>query len=146
MCGGCGVRNVWVCAAWALLLLLLPLPLHLPGFPVFAAQPHLERLVRAGERVALCEQMTDVEAGSGLLRRCVTRVVTPGAGVSHVCVRGRCCEYEFGSCVRPRELVLSTLLQPGLHPPHSPPPPTVLAVWVRGPPPLTSVRRHSYGG
>lgn len=67
-----------------------PPPFVCAGFPVFAAQPHLERLVRAGHRVALCEQMADTEAGSGLLRRCVTRIVTPGASpvVSTLCVAG----------------------------------------------------------
>jgi len=40
--------------------------------------PRLARLLRLGHRVAVCEQMEDASQAKGLIRREVTRVVTPG--------------------------------------------------------------------
>lgn len=48
------------------------------GFPHHQLDPQLARLVAAGERVAICEQIDDPKTTKGLLRREVTRIVTPG--------------------------------------------------------------------
>ena len=48
------------------------------GFPHHQLDPQLARLVTAGERVAICEQIDDPKTTKGLLRREVTRIVTPG--------------------------------------------------------------------
>ncbi|MBA3414454.1 MAG: DNA mismatch repair protein MutS, partial [Chloroflexia bacterium] len=48
------------------------------GIPHHAAEGHIARLVSAGHKVALCEQIGDVQKGRGLVERDVTRVVTPG--------------------------------------------------------------------
>ncbi len=48
------------------------------GIPHHAAEGHIARLVSAGHKVALCEQVGDVQKGRGLVERDVTRVVTPG--------------------------------------------------------------------
>jgi DNA mismatch repair protein MutS len=48
------------------------------GFPHHALEPHLKRLLQAGERVAVCDQVEDAALAKGLVRREVTRVVTPG--------------------------------------------------------------------
>src|SRR5436309_7687072 len=39
---------------------------------------HLRKLLRAGHRVAVCDQVEDAALAKGLVRRDVTRVVTPG--------------------------------------------------------------------
>src|SRR5262249_48491442 len=49
------------------------------GFPVKALDTHLRNLLRAGHRVAVCDQVEDPALAKGLVRREVTRVVTPGA-------------------------------------------------------------------
>lgn len=54
----------------------------LAGFPWHALDGYLSRLVRAGHRVAVCEQTEDPAAASGLVRREVVEVVTPGTLVS----------------------------------------------------------------
>jgi len=51
------------------------------GVPYHAAGPYLQRLLRKGFRVALCEQMEDPKATKTLVRREVTRVLTPGTAV-----------------------------------------------------------------
>ncbi|NDY41672.1 DNA mismatch repair protein MutS [Dissulfurirhabdus thermomarina] len=48
------------------------------GVPVHAAEGYLTRLVQAGYRVAVCEQVEDPAAAKGLVRREVVRVLTPG--------------------------------------------------------------------
>src|SRR5262249_51358794 len=49
------------------------------GFPHHALEAHLRKLLRAGHRVAVCDQVEDASQAKGrLIRREVTRVVTPG--------------------------------------------------------------------
>ncbi|MFA9462064.1 DNA mismatch repair protein MutS [Thiohalorhabdus methylotrophus] len=48
------------------------------GVPVHNLEPYLARLVKAGESVAICEQMGDPNAAKGPVERKVVRVVTPG--------------------------------------------------------------------
>src|SRR6516225_8084316 len=48
------------------------------GFPHHALEPHLRKLLHAGHRVAICDQVEDPALAKGLVRREVTRVVTPG--------------------------------------------------------------------
>ena len=55
-----------------------PDALPMAGFPHHQLDPQLARLVTAGERVAICEQIDDPKTTKGLLRREVTRIVTPG--------------------------------------------------------------------
>jgi DNA mismatch repair protein MutS len=48
------------------------------GFPHHQLDPQLVKLVAAGRHVAICEQIDDPKTTKGLLRREVTRIVTPG--------------------------------------------------------------------
>src|ERR1700730_8683948 len=48
------------------------------GFPHHSLQVHLRKLLQAGYRVAICDQVEDAALAKGLVRREVTRVVTPG--------------------------------------------------------------------
>jgi len=48
------------------------------GVPVHAADGYIARLVAAGLKVALCDQVEDPRAAKGLVRREVVRVITPG--------------------------------------------------------------------
>jgi len=48
------------------------------GVPYHAAQTYLAKLVKSGKRVAICEQTEDPAQAKGIVRREVTRVVTPG--------------------------------------------------------------------
>jgi len=48
------------------------------GVPHHAAEGYLEKLVRSGYRVALCEQMEDPREAKGVVKRDVVRVITPG--------------------------------------------------------------------
>ncbi|WP_320055782.1 DNA mismatch repair protein MutS [Desulfuromonas thiophila] len=48
------------------------------GIPYHSAQPYLSRLVAAGHKVAICEQVEDPRMAKGIVRREVVRLVTPG--------------------------------------------------------------------
>ncbi len=48
------------------------------GFPHHAAENYIKRLIRAGHRVAICEQVQDPAEATGLVERDVTRVITAG--------------------------------------------------------------------
>src|ERR1700736_3261463 len=48
------------------------------GFPHHALENHLHKLLHAGHRVAICDQVEEAALAKGLVRREVTRVVTPG--------------------------------------------------------------------
>lgn len=48
------------------------------GFPHHAASAYISKLLAAGERVAVCDQVEDPKEAKGIVRREVTRVLTPG--------------------------------------------------------------------
>jgi len=51
------------------------------GIPHHAVEGYLARLINAGHKVAICEQLTDPKDSKGLVERDVVRVVTPGTVV-----------------------------------------------------------------
>lgn len=54
---------------------------ELAGFPYHAVDTYLPKLVRAGERVAICEQLEDPKTVKGLVKRGVIELVTPGVAM-----------------------------------------------------------------
>ena len=54
----------------------------LAGFPHHAIDSYLPKLVRAGYRVAICEQTENPKFAKGIVKREVVEVVTPGATLS----------------------------------------------------------------
>jgi DNA mismatch repair protein MutS len=53
------------------------------GVPYHAAPGYLQRLLRKGFRVALCDQMEDPKFAKGVVKREVTRVLTPGTALDN---------------------------------------------------------------
>lgn len=53
-------------------------PIPLAGIPYHSVEPYLAKLIRAGHKVAICEQMENPKHAKGVVRREVVRVVTPG--------------------------------------------------------------------
>jgi len=53
-------------------------PIPMCGVPFKAADNYIAKLIRNGCKVAVCEQMEDAAATKGLVKREVTRVITPG--------------------------------------------------------------------
>ena len=51
---------------------------ELAGFPHHALETYLHKLVKAGYRVAICDQLEDPKQAKGIVKRGVTELVTPG--------------------------------------------------------------------
>lgn len=52
--------------------------IELAGFPYHSLETYLTKLVRAGQRVAVCDQLEDPKFTKGIVKRGVTELVTPG--------------------------------------------------------------------
>src|SRR5947208_13353179 len=76
------------------------------GFPHHQLENYLRKLLHLGHRVAVCDQVEDPAVAKGLVKREVTRVVTPGT-------------LTEDDLLDPRE----TNYLAALAPPHPPPPP-----------------------
>lgn len=55
---------------------------ELAGFPHHALDTYLPKLVRAGKRVAICDQLEDPKLTKNLVKRGVTELVTPGVSIN----------------------------------------------------------------
>jgi DNA mismatch repair protein MutS len=55
---------------------------ELAGFPFHALDTYLPKLVRAGERVAICEQLEDPKLTKKIVKRGVTELITPGVSIN----------------------------------------------------------------
>jgi DNA mismatch repair protein MutS len=59
------------------------------GVPYHAAEGYIARLIQKGHRVAICDQMEDPKLAKKLVRRDITRIVTPGTAMGANLVRSR---------------------------------------------------------
>ena len=56
--------------------------IELAGFPYHALDTYLPKLVRAGQRVAICEQLEDPKLTKNIVKRGITELVTPGVSIN----------------------------------------------------------------
>jgi DNA mismatch repair protein MutS len=68
-------------------------PIPMAGFPHHQLDSYLGKLITAGMRVAVCEQVEDPKQAKGLVRREVTRVVSPGTVTDEALLDPRECNY-----------------------------------------------------
>jgi len=59
------------------------------GVPFHAAEGYIARLIQKGHRVAICDQMEDPRVAKKLVKREITRIVTPGTAMDANLVRSR---------------------------------------------------------
>ena len=57
-------------------------PIAMAGFPYHALDTYLPKLVRAGRRVAICDQLEDPKLTKKLVKRSITELVTPGVAMA----------------------------------------------------------------
>lgn len=69
----------------------------LAGFPYHALESYLPKLLKAGHRVAICEQLEDPKFAKGIVKRDVIEVVTPGVAFSDKVLERR--HNNFLACV-----------------------------------------------
>ena len=61
---------------------------ELAGFPHHALDTYLHKLVKAGHRVAVCDQLEDPKMAKGIVKRGVTEMVTPGVATNDKLLEG----------------------------------------------------------
>ena len=69
----------------------------LAGFPYHALDNYLPRLVRAGQRVAICEQLEDPKLATKLVKRGITELVTPGVSLNDNVLENK--SDNFAACI-----------------------------------------------
>ena len=89
-------------------------PIPMAGVPVHAAEQYLPKLIKAGHRVAVCEQVEDPAAAKkrgskSIVRREVVRVVTPGTLSEDVLLDARQHNYLAAVAISGSELGLAWL-------------------------------------
>ena len=74
--------------------------LELAGFPHHSLDTYLPKLVRSGQRVAICDQLEDPKTVKGIVKRGVTELVTPGVSFNDQVLDTRknnfLCSIQFG--------------------------------------------------
>ena len=83
------------------------------GVPHHAVDGYIAKLIRAGQRVAMCDQVEDPKASKGIVKREVTRVITPGTVLDENCLDSKDFQYlatlfEDGDCLGLSLLEFST--------------------------------------
>ena len=81
----------------------------LAGFPYHSLEQHLHKLLKAGHRVAICEQVEDPKKAKGIVKREVVEVLSPGTALSEKYLDGRENNY-LASIVFIKEIVGISIL------------------------------------
>ena len=63
--------------------------IELAGFPYHSLDTYLPKLIRAGQRVAICDQLEDSKATKGIVKRGVTELVTPGVSYNDLTLENK---------------------------------------------------------
>ena len=76
----------------------------LAGFPYHALNQHLYKLLKAGHRVAICEQVEDPKEAKGIVKREVVEIVSPGTTIADNYLDNNfnnylCCAYNNGKTI-----------------------------------------------
>lgn len=65
------------------------LAIEMAGFPYHALDVYLPKLIRAGKRVAICDQLEDPKLAKTLVKRGITELVTPGVAMSDTVLKNK---------------------------------------------------------
>jgi DNA mismatch repair protein MutS len=69
------------------------------GIPFHSADLYIAKLIKAGRKVAICEQVEDPALAKGLVRREVTKVITPGTVLEDHVLESKQNNYLAGLCI-----------------------------------------------
>lgn len=73
---------------------------ELAGFPYHALDTYLPKLVRAGQRVAICEQLEDPKTVKTLVKRGITELITPGISLNDNVLENKINNYAAAICLQ----------------------------------------------
>ncbi|PIU58265.1 MAG: DNA mismatch repair protein MutS, partial [Deltaproteobacteria bacterium CG07_land_8_20_14_0_80_38_7] len=78
-----------------------PNPIPLCGVPHHSVEPYIAKLLQKGKKVAVCDQVEDPKIAKGVVRREVTRVITPGIILDSASVKGD--EHNYIAAIAPND-------------------------------------------
>ena len=78
------------------------------GVPYHAADPYIQKLLDAGHKVAVCEQVEDPATAKGVVKREVVRVITPGTVTAAEALDARGNNFLAAACKGPNGLRLGS--------------------------------------
>ena len=73
-------------------------PIPMAGVPYHALEAYLPKLVRAGYKVAICDQLEDPKLTKGLVKRGVSELITPGVAFNEQLLRQKENNFIVGLC------------------------------------------------
>ncbi len=79
------------------------------GVPFHSVDSYMAKLLRAGRKVAICEQMEDPSHAKGIVKRDVTRIVTPGTATEESVLTSKEHHFLAGLCRQGTTLGLALL-------------------------------------
>ncbi len=82
-------------------------PIPMAGFPYHQLDSYLAKIIAAGHRAAVCEQVEDPKQAKGLVKREITRVITPGTLTDDALLDPRESNYLAAVVTGPRETGLA---------------------------------------
>ena len=82
---------------------------EMAGFPHHALDTYLPKLIRAGHRVAICDQLEDPKLTKNLVKRGITELVTPGVALTDNVLNIISALSPYILCLLSTDLVSSTL-------------------------------------
>jgi DNA mismatch repair protein MutS len=77
------------------------------GFPYHAAQQYIRKLLQAGKKIAVCEQLEDPSQAKGIVRRDIVQIVTPGTVIDDQLIPHTTNNYLMSVCGGKDELGIS---------------------------------------
>ena len=80
-------------------------PIPMCGIPYHAAENYLTRLLKKGFKVAICEQVEDPRQAKGIVRREVTRILTPGTTIEKGLLDSK--ENNYLGCLEDKDGIIS---------------------------------------
>ncbi|MCD6460277.1 DNA mismatch repair protein MutS [bacterium] len=69
------------------------------GFPYHAAGSYIPKLIKAGKKVAICEQVEDPKKAKGIVKRDIVKVITPGTAVDENLLNADTSNFLASLCV-----------------------------------------------
>ena len=78
---------------------------ELAGFPHHSLETYLPKLVRAGCRVAVCDQLEDPKKAKGIVKRGITELVTPGLSLNDTVLESKKNNYLASIFISKNKLV-----------------------------------------
>lgn len=75
-----------------------PNPVPMAGFPYHSLEGYLQKLISAGHKVSICDQVEDPKTAKGMVRREVTQIITPGTLTDDALLNPRESNYLAAVC------------------------------------------------